>query len=66
MILQWVKYFLIYMSVFCATYGLVTVSTFAYNTVNQTFETRGAISRVDFEGYSCFVGKGKMECFKNE
>lgn len=66
MILQCIKYFLIYMSVFCATYGLVTVATFAYNTVNQTFETRGAISRVDFEGYSCFVGKGKMECFKND
>ena len=62
----WIKYSLIYMSVFCATYGLVTVATWGYNLVNQTFETRGAISRVDFEGYSCFVGKGKMECFKND
>lgn len=62
----WVKCLVIYISVICAVYGLVTVATSAYNSVNQTFETRGAISRVDFEGYSCFVGKGKMECLKNE
>lgn len=51
---------LYYAALLSAVYGVVTVATFAYNTVNQTFETRGTISRVDFEGYSCFVGKGKM------
>lgn len=57
---------LYYVALLSAVYGVVTVATWGYNLVDQSFETRGTISRVDFDDYSCFVGKGNMECFKND
>lgn len=53
---------LYYMALLSAVYGFVSIGTFAY----QQFETRGDIARVNFEGYTCFVGKGNMECFKDD
>lgn len=65
MIKQWFLAILYVIALLSIFHSLVYVGTVAYKSVNLKFETRGVISRVDYEGYSCFIGKNEMQCFKD-